>query len=291
VYFPRPLRGKWTSDLLWKIVLGVYNQFDLVTAPSETAAAILRQQPIHIKVVAVSNGVQLERFKRDDSIKQAAIRRKYGLDAEKKIFLFVGRLEAEKRADLLIEALGLLGREDAQVAIVGIGTQFERLVQLTHEKKLEGKVKLLGYVPQEDLPLLLNSVDFFCMPSPHEGQSIATLEALACGLPVLAANARALPELVHNGENGYLFEAESAESLAECMKVLLEAPEDWARMGEASLRIAQGHGLERSVERYEELYEEVRRIHERREDKRLSTKEHEEEQIATKGPPPSLPPF
>jgi glycosyltransferase involved in cell wall biosynthesis len=256
-YFPRLLQGQYVSDLLWKIMLSAYNQVDLITAPTVTGANILCQQPVKVEVIAVSNGIRLDRFKPDPSIDRSALCHRYNLDPEKKLFLFVGRLEEEKRASLLIDGVSKLKREDVQLAIGGRGTQREKLLHQIQKLGLQGKVFLLGFVPQEDLPALLNSVDFFCMPSAQELQSIATLEALACGRPVIAANARALPELVHHGKNGYLFEPDNVDSLVNCMRAILDSPQDWQRMGQASLQIAQGHALQKSIERYIELYQMV----------------------------------
>jgi glycosyltransferase involved in cell wall biosynthesis len=101
---------------------------------------------------------------------------------------------------------------------------------------------------------LLNSVDIFAMPSEAELQSIATLEAMACGRPVLAANARALPELVEHGVNGFLFRAGDVEDAAQWMARLADQRERWAVMGAASLAKVRPHSLSNTFRRYRELY-------------------------------------
>jgi glycosyltransferase involved in cell wall biosynthesis len=95
------------------------------------------------------------------------------------------------------------------------------------------------------------------MPSWAELQSIATLEAMSCGKPILAANARALPELVEHGTNGFLFNPQNAESLADSIKLFLSMPERWGEMGQASLRQARPHQMEYTIKRYVEWYESV----------------------------------
>jgi glycosyltransferase involved in cell wall biosynthesis len=119
---------------------------------------------------------------------------------------------------------------------------------------LEGRVVFIGFVNPEDLPPLYNSADIFVMPSPEELQSIATLEAMACGKPVLAADARALPELVSSGVNGYLFRACDAEDEARRMDQLLNECANWARMGRASFERAQTHSLQNTIIHFEEHY-------------------------------------
>jgi 1,2-diacylglycerol 3-alpha-glucosyltransferase len=92
------------------------------------------------------------------------------------------------------------------------------------------------------------------MPSDAELQSIATLEAMATGRPILAANARALPELVQPGVNGYLFEHGDPENAARAIAKLVDQRDDWAAMGAASREIALPHNLANTIHRYEELY-------------------------------------
>ena len=111
-----------------------------------------------------------------------------------------------------------------------------------------------GYVPAQDLPALLNSIDIFAMPSEAELQSIATLEAMGTGRPVLAADAQALPELVKNGVNGYLFKAGDVDDAARRIGQLTDEREYWPAMGAASLTLVRPHSLGNTLLRYEDLY-------------------------------------
>jgi len=114
-----------------------------------------------------------------------------------------------------------------------------------------------GRLPAEDLPYVLDSADIFVMPSEAELQSIATLEAMASGLPVLAANKHALPELVEDGRNGHLFPPGDAEALAQKMTDMLTHPERWLAMGEASRQAAMHHDLAKSIDAYQQIYRQV----------------------------------
>ncbi len=242
------------NRVLWKTVLSVYNRVDFVTTPTETAANILRRQHFTPPIQAVSCGVNLTRFHPMSDVERAAIRQRYGLSADKTITLFVGRIDAEKQLDVLVKALHRLNRFDQQVALVGQGKHRPVLEALVRELGLEKQVVFTGYVPAADLPALLNSVDIFAMPSNAELQSIATLEAMACGLPVLAADARALPELVENGVNGYLFAAENIDDAAQKLAKLVNDKAQWPQFGAASLCRAQIHSLGNTIRRYESLY-------------------------------------
>jgi 1,2-diacylglycerol 3-alpha-glucosyltransferase len=163
-------------------------------------------------------------------------------------------VDQEKRLDVLLQALHRLDRDDMQLGIAGHGARQKTLHAMARQLNLGQRVVFTDYIPAQDLPALLNSADIFAMPSEAELQSIATLEALACGRPVLAANAKALPELVENGVNGYLFRAGDVEDAARCMARLADQPAGWAAMGAASLEKARLHSHNNSFRRYRELY-------------------------------------
>ena len=240
--------------ILWRTVLKVYNRLNLATAATETAANILREAGIRIPVVAISCGVDLGRFKANSGTERELARQALGLSPCRVLFLYVGRLDKEKRLDVLIHALRLTGREDIEIAIAGHGAEKNHLQSLVKRLDLEDQVKFLDFVPGSELPTLLHSCDFFAMPSEAELQSLATLEALASGRPVLAARARALPELVKHGRNGYLFRAGDAEDAAQGMLWLSKRLDQFEAMSAVSLAIAKPHDLPNTVRRYIALY-------------------------------------
>ena len=242
---------------LWHWVLGVFNNLDAATAPSRTASSLLRAKGLKSIALPISNGIDLNRFRPNPAIDRAAICQRYALDPNKKIILFVGRVDHEKKVAVLINAMHKLTRDDVQLAIAGHGPAVGSLKALAENLHLGAQVKFLGFIPGEELPDLLNSVDVFAMPSEAELQSIATLEAMASGLPVLAARAVALPELVSDQVNGILFRPGDASDAARGIIVLLDNPELLYKMGLASLDKVQSHSLENTVHRYEALYETV----------------------------------
>ncbi|MFZ6027852.1 MAG: glycosyltransferase [Chloroflexota bacterium] len=254
-YFPipKPLKAS-TNWLLWQWMLSTYNRLDWVTGPSRTAVKIMRQNGLHAPAQAISCGVDTQRFRRLD-IDRNALRQRHNLAPEKTIFSYVGRIDNEKRLDLLIRAFHSLQRSDIQLAITGRGAVLPMLVNLVKQLGMEAQVRFLGYLPDEELPSLLNSMDVFVMPSEAELLSIASLEAMACGLPVLLAHSQALPELVTDGCNGYLFKPGDVASLAHAITLLADHPEQLARLGTSSIQKVQSHSLENTIRTYERLYE------------------------------------
>ena len=246
-----------TSRILWGLVLNVYNHLDVVTSPTETAAKILKRQGLIPPVKAISCGVNADRFSPDPQVDASELRIRYHLDPEKIVFLYVGRIDGEKCLDVLIRGLALSRRKDLQLAFAGHGADIHILQNLAEDLGVGEQVVFTGYLPEEDHPALLNSVDFFAMPSVAELQSLSTLEAMSTGLPVLADSARALPELVHHKVNGYLFKPDDPEDAARGMIWLVENMDRWHVMSAASLEIAGPHRLENTVQQYEALYEDL----------------------------------
>ena len=126
-----------------------------------------------------------------------------------------------------------------------------------HRLGLEGSVTFPGYLPVERLPRLYQAADVYFITSAVELQSITTLEALATGLPVVAADAAALPELVVPGENGFLARPGDADSFRAALAEILGSPALAARMGAAGRVVAERHSLEQVAARHEQLLESV----------------------------------
>jgi 1,2-diacylglycerol 3-alpha-glucosyltransferase len=249
-----PFSDSFKGAVLWKIMLDVFNLLDAATTPTETAAKILRQQAIHIPVTAISNGIDTSQFYPDPTVDRAAMRLKYGLDPNRAVFLYVGRVDGEKGIEVLLEAFQKINRDDIQLAVAGRGAYLPHLKSMAGQLGLKDKVVFTGYIPVEDKPALINSADIFAMPSKAELQSIATLEAMASAKPVLAANARALPELVDPGVNGTLFKPDDASDAAKGILELLANRSRWPEMGQASLAHVQPHSLANTIARYSDLY-------------------------------------
>lgn len=246
------------DGVLWSWMLFLYKRLDLVTAQSKKAVEILQSKGIKkVYPQPITCGVSLERFYPDPSINRIYWRRKYGLDPKKVVFLFVGRVDGEKRLDVIIKALHKLKRKDIQFAIAGRGASLSKLSELVDQLKLHDEVRFTGYIPNDHLPALLNSVDVFTMPSQAELLSIATLEAMATARPVLLADALALPELVTDGENGFLFKVGDVDQAAEKIAYLADHPELWEQMGAASLQRAQKHSLDDMRQGFEIAYQHV----------------------------------
>ena len=177
-------------------------------------------------------------------------------EKQENLILFVGRVVHEKQIDKLLRAFAKLDPKlDAKLEIVGFGDQEGALANLARTLGIADRVHFTGKVTDEQKKDALHHAKIFAMPSIAELQSIATLEAMSSGLPIVAANAMALPHLVHEGENGYLFAPGNIDEFAAKLTKALELPHaELLKLKEESLRIAQTHDIETTLDIFESLY-------------------------------------
>jgi 1,2-diacylglycerol 3-alpha-glucosyltransferase len=240
---------------LWRQFRAVYESVDRVTTPTRTAANFMIRNGFAKEIQVVSNGIDLERFSPHQA--QDGLRKRYSLP-NVPLLLYVGRLDKEKNLDMVLRALTQVpGEVPMHFAIAGTGALRGRLEKLVARLRLGERVTFLGFVPDEDLPALYCDAHCFVMAGTAELQSIATMEAMASGLPVLAVDAVALPELVHDGENGYLFERDNVLMLSAQMRNIFTQRELRQSMAQESLSIIQRHAADRTVGEFEALYEAV----------------------------------
>jgi glycosyltransferase involved in cell wall biosynthesis len=222
-----------------------------VTAPTLTALQLLRAQGLLAPAQVISNGIDLRTYSPGPA--DSVVRDRYGLRADRPVILYVGRLSQEKGVDVLLAALARL-TTDAQVAVAGRGPESGRLAATADRLGLSNRVRFLGFVPDTDLPAIYRLADVFAIPSRAELQSLATMEAMATGLPVVACDAYSLRELVSHGKTGLLIAPGRADELAASLDMLLGAPGVRARMARESLRAVSVHDQSRTWIRWESLY-------------------------------------
>ena len=143
-----------------------------------------------------------------------------------KYILSVGTLEPRKNFSRLVESFAILRRhaaEDCRLVIVGEkGWKYDQIFRTVRALGLEDKVQFLGYVPEQDLPLLYRGAELFVYPSLYEGFGVPILEAMACGCPVVCSNRSAMPEVA--GEAAILVNPEDPEGIAQVMGHVLSDP-------------------------------------------------------------------
>lgn len=250
--------GNWGRKVVryfaWKHFVKVYSQADIVTTPTKTAAELLHSIGLKNPVEVISNGIDLTRF--CPARRGTEVSAHYNLPDEPRL-LYVGRLDLEKNIALVIRAFAKArGTATFHLVLAGSGAEEERLKKLARALKIPECVTFTGFVPDELLPELYASCDAFMMAGTAELQSIVTMEAMASGLPVIAVNAIALPELVDE-TNGFLYEHNDVETLAEDMRKLFTDHELYKKLREGSLKRIKLHSEPLIIDKYQDAYRRV----------------------------------
>jgi len=234
----------WAVGLAWKAAKRTFGRASAITTPTRRAAEFLEKSTGLSNVYAISCGINADNYTPDFTVRP------------KNRILFVGRVTGEKQIDVLLKAVSLLPSElAAQLEIVGGGDQKKNLEALASTLGIADRVTFTGYVTEQELRDAYTRATVFAMPSIAELQSIATMEAMASGLPVVAADAMALPHLVHDGENGHLFAPGDAQQMADRLADVLTLPQDELdRLKNASLRLIAAHDIQRTLTTFEKLY-------------------------------------
>ncbi len=229
------------------------NLANVVTTPTKSAIEVLSMRG---QQQVVSNGVDTDRFKPGPP--DPALAQHFKLPSDAPIVTFVGRLDGEKHLDVFIRALAILqATQPVRGLLVGKGTARAQLEELARQLDISKDLTFTGFVADEDLPTLYRLSTIFAISSPAELQSIATLEAVASGLPIVAADAAALPELCRDNHNGLLFDTDNPADMAAAIQKLIDQPKLCHTMSIASRAIALEHSLDKTLNTYEHMYAEL----------------------------------
>lgn len=231
-----------------------HSKADYITMPTQSAIEMFDVAKITTPMEAVSNGIDLSRFTPGKASPE--LYERYNIPEDQPIVSYIGRLDAEKHLPVLLRAFIRVKSvmPHIHLLIVGDGTERPLLDNLARELGISHSITFTGRVSDEDLVELHKVGTVFCMPSPAELQSIATLEAMASGQPIVAVDAGALRELCQHERNGYLTEQDDDEAIARGIQRILENDALRQAMSEESLVIARGHDLESTLNRFEAIY-------------------------------------
>ena len=207
------------------------------------------------RIKIIPCGVDLSLFKPLDP-KEA--RRRLGLNGEK-VVLYVGRIEPIKGLDLLVHSAALIeGAGTLKVMVVG-GDDAQKgdtshVKELAEDLGIGDKMEFVGVVDQRLLPLYYNAADVCVVPSHYESFSLAALEALACGTPVVASRVGGLPAVIQHGRSGYLLSWRCPEPFADSIQMILSSEGLKARMSQAARSRAEEMGWNRVADETLALY-------------------------------------
>ena len=231
-----------------------HSNADYVTLPTKSAIHMLNAtEKLTVPIEAVSNGIDLCLYK--VGVPSSDLLKRFSLPSDRPIITYIGRIDAEKHLSVLIRAfVRVLAVKRVHLLVVGDGTDISNLKSLASELGILNDITFTGRVSDDDKVALHQVGTVYCMPSPAELQSIATLEAMASGQPIVAVDAGALGELCQDGRNGYLCEQDNDEEMAAGLLSIISDKKLRATMSEQSVAIAKTHDLKETLKRFEAIY-------------------------------------
>jgi len=249
--------GEKESQLRLAAEMSVMRSVDAIVVSTdqerEDLSRLYQVPPDRVSVIPA--GVDVGLFRPLD---KARSRRALGL-TERRIVLSVGRIEPLKGLHTLIGAMAALADlDDTRLLVVGgepgSDIELERLSRLAAGLGLRDKVTFTGAVDQADLPTYYNAADVFVLPSYYESYGLVALEAMACGVPIIAARVGGPKTFVKEGVTGYLIPWRCPEPYAQRLDILLANPALTESMGKAARATARTMGWDAVASRILDLY-------------------------------------
>jgi len=213
------------------------------------------EEVYHRSVMVVPNGVHLEMYQKEFP----SARLELGLTDDEEVITFVGGLRKVKGVDNLVKALKIIKEERprARLMIAGDGEERDMLESLAIQLDLKDDVRFVGKIQNGQVPVILGASDLLALPSLSEGLPLVVLEALAAGLPVVSSKVGGLPDVITDGENGFLTEPGNPQDLAEKVIALLNDTDLRKEMSMSNREKAKDYGWERITDRMEAIYQEI----------------------------------
>ena len=221
----------------------------------EMLVGLYGAQPNRVSIVPC--GVDTMRFR---PMKKARVRCKLGMPEDEPVILFVGRIEPLKGIDVLIRAAAQIESPFRLLVVGGDEKDAERkqgLMDLASEMGVAERVKFLDAVPHKDLPLYYNAADVCVVPSYYESFGLVAVEAMACGVPVIASRVGGLKETVLDGRTGYLVPWRCPEPFAERLELLLSNETLRRSMGREARAAAERFRWSEVAARVEDVYHDL----------------------------------
>lgn len=250
-----PIIRPFVPAFMKKYLRTIYPNYDGVMVPTNTVVTFLRPLLRKEKIIqAVSNGVDINEF--TPLASNASLRKNLQIPREKVLFLHVGRLDSDKNIETIFRALTLT-EPKVHFLLAGIGKQESTLRAYAQKLRINEKITWIGRVDKPKMIQWYQAADAFVIMSPVETQSIVALQAIATGLPLIAARAGALPELVRDSISGYLLDTYDYKSLAKHMDTLANDPNLRKRMGKEGRTLSLPHHKPIALSKLVQLFKQV----------------------------------
>ncbi len=241
-----PSRFKHIYPFITPLLRAIWRRAQFRTVCSEDLVRLGEAADQTSEFMLIPNGVETARFKPINRPQNPKVK-----------ILFIGRLIPRKGFQRVVKALPKvreLTNVPFEVEVVGTGEYQNELDSLASSLGVSDLIRYVGTVPYDQLEKSYQYADIFVLTSLSEGMPVVVLEAMGCGLPVLASDVGGNNEIVREGENGYLIDGDDTDKLARDLSRLIDDPELRQRMGEASREISLQYDWSEIMQRYNDLY-------------------------------------
>jgi len=241
-----PSRFKNVYPVLTPLLKMIWRGAEFRTVCSDELARLGKKADPGAEFMVIPNGVETNRFKPITRQENPKVK-----------ILFIGRLIPRKGFQRVVQALPRvkeLANSPFEVEVVGTGDHREKLDEIAAGLGVSELIKYVGTVPYDQLEKSYQYADVFVLTSLSEGMPSVILEAMGCGLPVIASDVGGNNELVKEGENGYLIKGDDVEKLAQDLARLIDDKEMREGMGRESREMSLKYDWREIMGKYNELY-------------------------------------
>jgi glycosyltransferase involved in cell wall biosynthesis len=245
-----PLKNRWRYRLAYNVLAA-----RIIANSEATKQALLRNAPWldSERIEVIYNGIDMQPFLQPS---RRCLRTEWGVPQQAPLLGFVGQLDERKGIDVLLKAFERVHRQVPQVrlVLVGRGALQETIESEVRRQNWGSAVLLPGFM--DDVVSVMQAIDILLLPSLWEGFGIVLIEAMAAGKPAISTNTSSMPEIIVDGQTGYLVPPNNAEILADRVIELLQNPLRREQFGSAARRrAAEFFTLDRMIDQLENLFE------------------------------------
>ena len=202
----------------------VMEKADTVTASTNELARRASEQGFAGRIEIVPHCVDVDFFSPRSTDEKLSIRKKHGIGLDDPVVFSLQRMHPRKRVEVLVHAAKLVIEEtpDAKFLIGGTGPDIPKIERLIRNLDLQQSVKLVGFLPNAELPAYYSTADVFAFHTLYEGFGIVAIEAMASGTPVVTTDVGGLVEIVKENHSGFVVPPNSPTRMAEAILALME---------------------------------------------------------------------
>jgi glycosyltransferase involved in cell wall biosynthesis len=253
--------GEWGRRRIWFVLKEKF--FEYITRPlvkkyivvsNARKEELIRKGIYESKILVIQNGVDYGLF--CNARNKGDFRREFSINRSDIIIALIGHLGVEKGHIFFLESAKIIleNNPETRFVIIGDGYMKDELIDKTRQMGIEDHVIFTGF--RRDIPDIMNAIDILVLPSVNEGMPMVILEAMSASKPVVATKVGGIPEIIVDGETGYLVPPYDANRLAEAVLKLIDDPEKAKDFGNAGFkRMKTYFSADQMADKTQNLYE------------------------------------